>query len=316
MTLVGGVNASAAEAAGSKAVRNGWDAKWFDYERPEALVVEETTPTPGQIDYTMRPAQVKMKPEALKPTETKAKPRTAGGMDIVHLRYVDAERDVVTALLCTPQGKKGSFPIVVALHGLTSHKAQVVAQVGPALVEKGFAVLAPDLPRHGERPGDPRSVVQMREPAEALRLFRQAVVDVRQLMDLADTRPELDTRNGVVLAGYSMGSWISSVVGPADERVRAMVLMVGGAHETHPAALLIPQVAATDPRLAIAHFAGKPVLMLAGKTDYVVTPQMVKRLYAAAAEPKEIVWYDCGHLLIPEAYQKAAEWAKGIVTRN
>jgi alpha-beta hydrolase superfamily lysophospholipase len=74
---------------------------------------------------------------------------------------------------------------------------------------------------------------------------------------------------------------------------------------------MLPQLAASDPRLAIAHFAGKPVLMLAGKRDYLVTPDMVERLYEAAAEPKGIVWYDCGHLLTPEAYADAAAWIAG-----
>jgi dienelactone hydrolase len=242
-----------------------------------------------------------------------AKPRAAGPMDVLHLRYVDAAGDVVPALLCTPKGKKGPFPVVVAVHGLGSNKAQVCAQVGPALVERGFAVLAADMPRHGERPGDPRSVLDKSNPVQAFELFKQAVVDVRQLIDLAKTRPELETRGGVVAVGYSMGSWIHSVVGPSDDRVRAMVLMVGGAHDIPPAALMLPQLAASDPRLAIAHFAGKPLLMLAGKKDYVVTPDMVERLYAAAVEPKELVWYDSGHLLTAAAYEDAADWVAKTV---
>jgi fermentation-respiration switch protein FrsA (DUF1100 family) len=92
--------------------------------------------------------------------------------------------------------------------------------------------------------------------------------------------------------------------------------MVGGAQDVPPAALLVPQIAATDPRLAIAHFAGRPLLMLAGKRDYVVTPDMVKRLYAAAREPKEIEWYDCGHLLTEDAYEKAADWVAGLTGTN
>jgi fermentation-respiration switch protein FrsA (DUF1100 family) len=110
-----------------------------------------------------------------------------------------------------------------------------------------------------------------------------------------------------------MGSWIHSVVGPSDERVQAMVLMVGGTHDISPAALMLPQLAASDPRLAIAHFAGKPVLMLAGRKDYVVTPDMVQRLYDAAAEPKELRWYDAGHLLSAKAYEDGAEWVAKIV---
>jgi hypothetical protein len=305
-------NALAARA-GKAPERNGWDSKWFDYERPADLAVQASTPTAAQVDYTRRPPQQLAAAEAnVGAAVQPARPRAVGPLDVVHLRFRDAEGDVVPALLCTPRGKKGPFPVVVAVHGLTSNKAQVCAQIAPALAKRGFAVLSADMPRHGERPGDPRSVVDRSNPLEAFALFRQAVVDVRQLIDLAESRPELDARPGVVLAGYSMGSWINSVAGPADPRVKAMVLMVGGATELPPAAMMIPQVAATDPRLAIAHFGGKPLLMLGATKDYVVTPDMVKRLYAAAAEPKELLWYDAGHLLTEEAYEKAAEWVAGL----
>ena len=308
------VSVCAAEAGGeNKPVRNAWSPKWFEYEKPLELVVVASTPTASQVDYTQRPRPVAGRAAGLEPSTGKAEARAVGPMDVLHLRFVDAAGDVVPALLCTPKGKKGPFPVVIAVHGLTSNKAQVCAQVGPELVKRGFAVLAADMPRHGERPGDPRSVLDRTNPVQAFALFRQAVVDVRQLIDLAQTRPELDTTGGVVAVGYSMGSWIHSVVGPTDERVRAMVLMVGGAHDIPPAALMLPQLAASDPRLAIAHFAGKPVLMLAAKKDYVVTPEMVERLYAAAAAPKELVWYDCGHLLTPQAYEDAAEWVATTV---
>jgi len=112
----------------------------------------------------------------------------------------------------------------------------------------------------------------------------------------------------VVLAGYSMGSWISSVAGPADDRVRGMVLMVGGATVIPPALLAIPQVAASDPRLAIAHFSGRPILMLNGRSDFIVTPDMTSLLWNAAPEPKEQRWYDSGHLLPDKAYVDAAQW--------
>jgi dienelactone hydrolase len=309
---------SSSASAEKPVAPNGWDAGWFDYERPAHVVVEESTPTPAQVDYTRRPPQ--QRPSAdqpLRPSAAPARPRALGPLDVVRLRFRDAEGDVVPAVLCTPRGKKGPFPVVVAVHGLSSNKAQVCAQIAPSLAKRGFAVLSADMPRHGERPGDPRTALDRSDPLRAFALFRQAVVDVRQLIDLAESRPELDTGGGVVLAGYSMGSWINGVAGAADPRVKAMVLMVGGASELPPLALLVPQIAATDPRLAIAHFAGRPLLMLGGKRDYVVTPDMVKRLYAAAAEPKELRWYDSGHLLNEEAYDEAAEWVAALAaTRN
>jgi dienelactone hydrolase len=311
------VPAWAAEAAeAKKVIAIGWESKWFDYDRPDHLVVVAQTPTAAQVDYAQRPRPVNERAAALKSSKGDAQPRAVGTLDVVHLRYVDAAGEVVPALLCTPKGKTGPFPVVIAVHGLGSNKAQVCAQVAPALAERGFAVLAADMPRHGERPGDPRSVLDRTNLAQSFQLLKQAVVDVRQLIDLAETRPELDTNHGVVAVGYSMGSWINSVVGPADDRVKAMVLMVGGAHDVPPAALLLPQLAASDPRLAIAHFAGRPLLMLAGKSDYVVTPDMVERLHDAAREPKELRWYDCGHLLTADAYRDAAEWIAGTVANG
>jgi alpha-beta hydrolase superfamily lysophospholipase len=294
-------------ADGGAPPRNGWSADPFRYDRPAKLVVEESTPTAAQADWHSRPPQ--MKADEPEPVATgPAKPRVVEQMNVLRLRFKDADGEVVPVLLCTPRDRKGPFPVVVAVHGLTSNKAQVCAQVAPGLTRRGFAVIAADMPRHGERPGDPYSVLDHSNPIRSFQLARRAIDDVRQTIDLAESRPELDTKSGVVLVGYSMGSWINSVVGPADDRVRAMVLMVGGAADIPPAALLLPQVAAIDPRLAIAHFVGRPLLLINAKQDPIVKPDMAERLYNACPEPKRQVWYDCGHLLTLDAYEDAAKW--------
>jgi dienelactone hydrolase len=286
---------------------NGWDAKWFGYERPGRLLVEETTPTLEQVNFLKRPRQ--MEPEADDPkTSGPAKPLTVGHFDIVRLRFKDADGNIVPALLCKPHGKPGPFPVVIATHGYTSNKAQVCAQVAPELTKRGFAVLAADMPCHGERPGANYQIMDKSDWLKSFKLWREATIDDRQLIDLAEQRSDLDTKNGVALAGYSMGSWISSVVGPVDPRVKAMVLMVGGATEIAPAALRIPQVAATDPRLAIKHFAGRPILMLNGRTDSIVSAGMTQLLWDSAPQPKEQIWYEGGHFLPGQAYSDAADW--------
>ena len=48
--------------------------------------------------------------------------------------------------------------------------------------------------------------------------------------------------------------------------------------------------------------------MLNGKRDPTMTPEMGKRLFAAAVDPKEQRWYDSGHLLPTKAYEDAARW--------
>ncbi len=296
-----------AQSASSRPSADGWDPTWFDYDQSLALVVEEATPTAAQIDFKARPPQVPANEPTPRRSERAAAPLAVGPLNIVHLRFTDADGEIVPALLCTPRNRKGPFPLVVAVHGLTSNKAQVCAQIAPALARQGFAVLAADMPRHGERRGDPRSVLDRSNPIKSFQLFRQAVIDVRLCMDLAESRPDIDMTHGVILCGYSMGSWIDAIAGPADTRVKAMVLMVGGAADTPAAALLIPQIAATDPRLALSHFAG-PLLMLNAKSDPIVTPDMARRLFAAASQPKQQTWYEGGHLLSPSAYEDAAKW--------
>ena len=286
---------------------NAWDGSLFKYDRPERLRVEQSTPTAAQVDWMRRPAQLKGESEPAAETAA-VKPRTVDQMDILRLRFKDTKGDSVPVLLCVPAGAHGPFPLVIAVHGLGSNKAQVCAQVAPFLTRQGFAVLAPDMPYHGERPGQPQMIWGQKDPRKTFENFRQAIIDVRQCIDLAETLPMLDVSRGVILAGYSMGSFIDSVVGPVDDRVQAMVLMVGGAYRLAAATALLPQMVALDPASAIPHFAPRPLLLLNGKADHIIAPEMARFLFDAAAEPKKQLWYDSGHLLPTKAYEDAAEW--------
>ena len=292
---------------------NGWNASAFDYARSDDLVVERTTPNAAQVNFKTRPPQKAEEPSALD-TTAGAKALTVGPVDVTRLRFRGAENEIVTALLCTPAGKTGPFPLVIAVHGLGSNKAQIVGQVAPALAKQGFAVLAPDMPLHGERPGRAHALWEKQDIVGAIRRHRQAVINVRQTIDVAEQLPEVDVKRGVILAGYSMGAWIHSIAGPSDPRVQAMVLMVGGATELAHTRL-IPALAAADPQLALANFAPRPLLMLNAKRDPTVTPEMGKRLFAAAVEPKEQRWYESGHLLPEKAYDDAARWIAAAWTK-
>ncbi|MDB5355565.1 MAG: dipeptidyl aminopeptidase/acylaminoacyl-peptidase-like protein [Phycisphaerales bacterium] len=308
LAMVFGSLATAASAASDEdKSSNGWDRKLLNYDRPEKLIVEETTPTDAQVNFWMRPPQAAANAPEPKDLGV-AKPRAVGNVNVIHLRFKDATGDTVPALLCTPKDQPGPFPLVIAVHGLTSNKSQVSGQMAPAFVKHGYAVLAADMPCHGERPGNPFDLVDGHNWKKTFPLYRKAVIDVHQLMDIAEQRADIDHQAGFVLAGYSMGSWISSVAGPSDDRVRAMVLMVGGAFDVPAASLKIPEIAALDPRLALAHFAGRPLLLLNGKTDNIVARELSERLFAAAPDPKKQVWYDSGHFLPGQAYEDAATW--------
>ena len=311
IALAGFLLVTVAKAADAP-INNAWDRKVYDYVRPAKLIVEETTPTNVQIAFFIRAPAIPA--DAPDPKATgPAIPLAVGDMNIVHLQFKDATGDQVPALLATPRGKTGPFPVVIATHGLMSNKVQVLClQVGPALMKQGFAVLAADLPCHGERPGNPLDMVNPKDGDKLFDRYKKAIIDIHQLIDLAEDRPELNTKNGVVLVGYSLGSWMSAVAGPSDDRVKAMVLMVGGAFDFGPAVKQNPNLIAVDPRLSIAHFAGRPLLLLNGKTDGIVKPDSSKRLYDACPEPKKQVWYDSGHLLPAQAFEDAAKWIREL----
>ncbi len=56
--------------------------------------------------------------------------------------------------------------------------------------------------------------------------------------------------------------------------------------------------------------AGGPVLMQFGKTDHYVPEAKAKAFFAAAVEPKKILWYDAGHGLNAEAIADRQAWLK------
>ncbi len=287
---------------------NGWDPSPLTYEHCDHLVVEQTTPTPAQINFRLRPPQ--MPADSPDPVQTTSPPPPAvvDKIAFTHLRFRSSTGQIIPALLAKPADQPGPFPLVIAVHGMRSNKAQVCAQVAPALAKRGFAVLAADMPLHGERPGEIQSLWDSRNFLQTAAIFRQAVINVRECIDLARERDDLDTDRGVLLTGYSMGSWIGAIAGPADDRIRGMVLMVGGAVEYGRVVQMLPAVAVVDPLRAIVNFAPRPLLMLSAYNDDTVTPEMSKRLFNAAEQPKRQIWYRSGHLLPQKAYQDAADW--------
>jgi dienelactone hydrolase len=229
--------------------------------------------------------------------------------------FKDVRGDDVSVLVTLPKRGKGPFPVVLLVHAFSSNGQYLTRQVGGPLVEQGFALIAPDMPRHGLRAGVPKDMFAGDNLEKVLANVTQAVVDIRQTIDLATQFDELDTSKGVGLVGYSMGSWLGVLAGTADRRIKAMVLMAGGAaaiegrsskRDGQEGVLhLYPE---TRPLEAISRFAPRPLLMLNGKRDRLVPEKQVRALFRAARKPKEIKWYDRGHLLPLQAANDAAEW--------
>ncbi|HEU4565186.1 MAG TPA: dienelactone hydrolase family protein, partial [Gemmatimonadaceae bacterium] len=113
----------------------------------------------------------------------------------------------------------------------------------------------------------------------------------------------------LAIVGYSLGAYLGVTLAARERAVRALVLAAGGdLPERGPFTPLVRSV--VDPVRSVQKLGGRPLLMVHGKWDRTVRPEQAERLFAAAGEPKTILWWDAGHVLPAAAIAKASEWLR------
>ena len=211
-------------------------------------------------------------------------------------------RDTVPALWLTPEGARPA-PAALLLHGFSSSKERMASAVGRALLARGVSSLALDLPFHGER-GTTGALPK--NPLAIVGAWKAAVSEARAAVSWLAAQAKTDaSRIGIV--GYSLGGFLALMSASEDERIRVVAMAAAGdlPDQTPYAALVRGLV---DPPRAARRLAGRPLLLVNGRYDTTTRPAQAERLFAAAAEPKSLVWYDGGHWPPPSAIDAAAEW--------
>ena len=214
----------------------------------------------------------------------------------------------VPAILTLPLEAPEPYPAIILLHGSHQEK-EFVEQICTPFNEAGFAMVCFDQYMRGERQvrGNVWTI------ARAFRArCRKTVHDTKRLIDYLQTRPDIDA-NRIYLVGASYGAVTGTVAMARDKRIAAAALVVGGgdfrllakAPEVRrelpqwiwPFAgpLMVFAAGAADPIHHAMHTAGRPVIMLNGSEDGVVTPASGEALFAALGDPKEIRWYPVDH---------------------
>lgn len=228
------------------------------------------------------------------------------------ITYNGSREQRVPVYLAVPKSASRPVPVVILLHGMPGHKEFWFDDesflrgglVTTALIERGFAVAAPDAPMHGEREAfnDYRNPLAIwsnyTETLDGYRLLMQrATIETRRLVDYLEGHEELDaSRIGVL--GYSMGGQIAVYTAAADSRIQVTVSCVPGA--TSPPLFGPIEFA---PRLT------KPFLLLHGNEDIYTPVDQVQALYdAVGSSTKDVEIYDTGHRLPPEYADRAGDW--------
>ena len=219
-------------------------------------------------------------------------------LDLVH----GTERVPATLLL---PAKVQSAPAALLLHGFSSSKERMTQSVGRALLARGVASLALDLPFHGERDGA-SGEIPYRNPLALVGAWRSAVREARAAIEWLSGQGEIDASRLAVL-GYSLGGFLALMTAAEERLVRVVALAAAGdLPDTTPYAALVRR--AVDPLRAVRRLSGRPLLLVNGRRDTTTRPAQAERLFAFADEPKQLVWYDGGHWPPPSAIEDAAEW--------
>jgi uncharacterized protein len=212
--------------------------------------------------------------------------------------------ETLPALLLMPFGKY-PVPGALLLHGLNLDKERMAEMAGPSLLRRGIASLTLDLPLHGER-GKGGDASAGTNPFDMMRRWKGAQEECMAALRFMAGYPGLDGSR-LSLIGYSLGAFLGLRVAAEVSAIKALIIAGGGDLPDYTPFISVAR-AFSDPLKQVRQLAGRPLFMLHGKYDKAVPPKQAERLFQAAREPKKIVWWDCGHVLPPEAIDAAAAW--------
>lgn len=198
-------------------------------------------------------------------------------------------------------------PAALLLHGYSSSKERLSDTIGKALAVRGIASLAIDLPLHGARE-DAMLDEARRNPLGLAQHWNEALAEAKAAITWLAERDDVDSAC-INVTGYSLGSYVALQTAAADARVASVIVAAGGDLPATPWTNMLRMIA--DPIRSVQALQGRPLLMLHGRTDRTISPEQARRLFDAAAQPKELRWYDTGHVLPATAADDAAAWLIG-----
>jgi len=247
-----------------------------------------------------------------------------------------SENSVVKGEYYQPRVERKA-PLVILVHGIGDHSVIPCKLLARSLLRQGVASFVPYLTIHSSRiPKDIRDHLPYLTPDEWFQSYQISVVDIRQIVDWAYSRTELDAQQ-VATLGISFGGFVSAITMGIDTRIRAGVFIVTGGNSNKISWLSkenqyrkrYPRTEAkhleiqssyaryleeisqkgfenvtpdnqsflTDPMTFANYINGRPVLMINALWDKYIPREAATELWQACGQPA-IKWIPSGHTSI------------------
>jgi dienelactone hydrolase len=254
--------------------------------------------------------------DARQPLEFVDRGRVNHGYPIaVHDISYTSGRDRIAGLLVLPP-RHGRLPAVVYLHGTPGDRTTFLLEASwiAAHGAIGLTITAPSSVT--PTPNGLKGLAALRWE---VKLQTRDVTAIRRAVDLLRRRKDVDpSRIGFV--GWSGGARTGAILAGVESRLRAVVLMSGGASPVSSYTSKVPKTLrpaftkaldSIDP-LHYIHGATPGGLFLQdGQQDQVVPRAALLRLVHAAPRGTKVRWYVAGHALDATAFREQIAWLVG-----
>ncbi len=300
-------------------------------EVDSASLVRQLRFAPYQYDATLplRTTEKRMPDKLVTQTALRARWR---------VEYSSIHDARVPAIFSLPTKRQAKAPAVILLAGSGGHKDSDYVRIAADLMATlGYASLSIDAQYHGERstPGGDGDFhfIQLNANRDA---WIQTVVDLRRAVDYLTSRPDIDP-DRIGFLGFSQGGMVGGTFIGVEPRIRSACLAIPGAgfveyargmaalryaamaevifpplgvlrfarqatmYNTVTGATLETNAELCDPIHFVGGFAPRKLLILAATKDELIPRAATLALHNAAREPKQLVWFNSGHVLPPTA---------------
>jgi dienelactone hydrolase len=219
----------------------------------------------------------------------------------------------LNAYVLMPSHSTGRHPAVIYAHGAGGDRQELLDEA-LKMADKDAVTLTLDMIYSPSRAKPlPDGMAGARANSK---LEQEAVKEVRRAVDYLQSRDDVnDDQIGYV--GWSAGARMGALISGVEHRIKAYDLIAGGAApvsdyvEHAPVDLqdeLKTLLEKTDPM----HFVGlaepSALLFQDGRQDEIVPEDALKNLAGAGSEPKEVRWYQSGHVPSSKMWADSRSW--------